>query len=209
MKKIMKRLQAMLLIALLLLVFGCALMGSGTRETTRFFVLKPLPESETRPISSTGSEGLSIGIGPVTLPDSLNRQQMVTRVSENEVRVEPFYRWAAPVSENITSVLVENLSFLLNTNRVIAFPWTLATQPEYQLRITVVEFMGALGGEARLAVRWVLTRGEKQAELVNTYDVFKAPVPGHEHGAMVAIQSRLLADFSREIARKLTRRPAD
>jgi uncharacterized lipoprotein YmbA len=209
MKNIMKRLPVMLIPALLLLVFGCALMGGGTKKTTRFFVLKPLPESETRPISSTGSEGLSIGIGPVILPDSLNRQQMVTRVSENEVRVEPFYRWAAPLAENITSVLAENLSSLLNTNRVIPFPWPLATQPEYQLRITVVEFMGALGGEARLAVRWVLTRGKTQTEMVNTYALFKAPVPSHEHSELVATQSRLLADFSREIARVLTRREKD
>jgi hypothetical protein len=209
MKKIMKPLPVMLLSALLLLVFGCALMGGGTRETTRFFVLNPLPESETRPISAAGSEGLSIGLGPVILPDSLNRQQMVTRVSENEVRVEPFYRWAAPLAENITSVLAENLSFLLSTNHVIPFPWNLATQPEYQLRITVVEFMGALGGEARLAVRWVLTRRKPQAELVNTYAVFKAPVPAHDHSALVTTQSRLLADFSHDIARALSLRERD
>jgi uncharacterized protein len=209
MKKIIKHLPSMLISALLPLVFGCALMGGGTREATRFFVLKPISESETHPIRSTGSEGLSIGIGPVILPDSLNRQQMVTRVSENEVRVEPFYRWAAPLTENITSVLAENLSSLLNTNRVIPFPWPLAAQPEYQLRVTVVEFMGALGEEARLAVRWVLARGKTQAELVNRYALFKATVPSHEHSELVATQSRLLAEFSREIARELSRRETD
>ena len=203
MNPILKPLKMLPVLPLMLFVFGCALMGGGTRETTRFFVLKPLPESETLPISSTGSEGLSIGIGPVKLPDSLNRQQMVTRVSENEVRVEPFYRWAAPLAENITSVLGENLSSLLHTNHVTPFPWPLAAQPEFQLRVTVVEFMGTLGGEAKLAVRWVLTRGKTQAELVNTYALFKAPVPSHEHSELVATQSRLLADFSREIARTL------
>lgn len=203
MNPISKPLQLLPVLSLVLFVFGCALMGGGTRETTRFFVLKPLPESETLPISSTGSEGLSIGIGPVKLPDSLNRQQMVTRVSENEVRVEPFYRWAAPLAENITSVLGENLSSLLHTNHITSFPWPLAAQPEFQLRVTVVEFMGTLGGEAKLAVRWVLTRGKTQTELVNTYASFKAPVPSHEYSELVATQSRLLADLSREIARTL------
>lgn len=196
----MKHLPMILLCPLLLLVSGCTLLGGGTRESTRFFILKPIPVQATAPIPSIGPDTLSVGIGPVKLPDSLNRQQMVTRVSENEVRIEPFYRWAAPLGQNITSVLAENLSSLLNTNHIVPFPWATASRPAYQLRVTVVEFMGSLGGEAALEVRWILTHGEESRELVNRHSTFKAPVPADDHGALVAAQSRLLADFSHEIA---------
>jgi uncharacterized protein len=207
MKKKMTPLPIMWISPLLFFVFGCGLLGGGTREMTRFFVLKPIPMATEVPVSAaTSPETFSIGIGPVKLPDSLNRQQMVTRVSENEVRVEPFYRWAAPLTENITSVLAENLSSLLGTNRVVTFPWASAKQPAYQVRVTVVDFMGALGGEANLEVRWVLTQGENQQELVNKHSSFKAPVSSSEHSALVTAQSRLLADLSHEIAQVLQSR---
>ncbi|MFH0726358.1 MAG: PqiC family protein [Pseudomonadota bacterium] len=205
MKKMMKRLQMILISLLLLFVLGCGLLGGGTREITRFFVLRPLSEPAASAVAPGGSDPLSIGIGPVKLPDSLNRPQMVTRLGENEVRVEPFYRWAAPLSENITAVLVENLSSLLGTNRVVPFPWAVTSRPTYQIRITVVDFMGALGGEATLEARWVLTEGEAPRELVNKRSSFKTPVPSHEHSALVTAQSRLLSDFSREIAQALSR----
>jgi uncharacterized protein len=207
MKKKMAHLSIILISSLLLFVFGCGLLGGGTREMTRFFVLKPIPGATmAAPASSNGPDALSIGIGPVKLPDSLNRQQMVTRISENEVRVESFCRWAAPLTENITSVLAENLSSLLNTNRVVTFPWAVAKQPAYQVRITVVDFMGALGGEATLEVRWVLSQGENQQELENRHSSFKAPVPSSGHSALVTAESRLLAELSREIAQALQSR---
>jgi hypothetical protein len=202
MKKMMNRLPMMWILPFLLFVFGCGLLGGGTREITRFFVLRPLSEPVTSPVPAKG-DPLSIGIGPVKLPDSLNRPQMVTRVSENEVRVEPFFRWAAPLSENITSVLVENLSLLLGTNRVVPFPWAITSRPTYQVRITVLDFMGVLGGEATLEARWVLTKGEDLRELVNKHSSFKMPVVSHEYSALVVAQSRLLSDFSREIARDI------
>lgn len=179
----------------------------GRRDSRNYPVFRPqtLSESAASPVSPADSEPFSIGIGPVKLPDSLNRPQMVTRLSENEVRVEPFYRWAAPLTENISSVLAENLSLLLGTNRVISFPWAIASRPTYQIRITVVEFIGALGGEAVLEVRWVLTQGEEPRELVNKHSSFKAPVSSHEYSALVTAQSRLLSDFSREIAQAFLR----
>lgn len=184
----------------LLVAQGCGILGSGTRETTRFFVLKSLSEAPICAAPRGESGPISLGIGPVKLPDTLNRSQMVTRLSENEVRLEPFYRWAEPLAENISSVLAGNLSVLLNTNRVLTFPWAVASRPDYQVRLTVVDFIGTPGGEANLEVRWALTRGEEKKELVNKHSMFKAPVSSSGHGDLVSVQCRLLMDFSREVA---------
>ena len=74
-----------------------------------------------------GQRASTIGVFPVAMPDYLDRPQVVTRVSENEIKLDEFNRWAEPLKENFYTVLVENLSTLLSNEKIIKTSHNLGT----------------------------------------------------------------------------------
>ena len=83
-----------LLFLLCLYLAGCAAL-SAQPDPSRFFTLTPLPQAEEAVSKiSAGSEQISLGIGPVKLPGYLDRQELVTRISQNRFDVSENDRWA-------------------------------------------------------------------------------------------------------------------
>src|SRR3954465_9716490 len=98
---------------LALTLTGCA--GSG--PPSRYDVLSATaPESERRP------DGPAISVGPVTLAKYLDRPQIVTRPTPNELDVAEFDRWGGRLEDNVAQVLAEDLGRQLGTARVTVFP---------------------------------------------------------------------------------------
>ena len=86
-------------------VAGCVNLGPKP-DLSRFFTLTPLPEAE-RPTgrSSSDSDQGGVGVGPIRLPSYLDRDQMVTRVTQNRFAVAENDRWAEPLEDNFALVL--------------------------------------------------------------------------------------------------------
>jgi uncharacterized lipoprotein YmbA len=75
----------------------------------------------------------SISIGPVTLPATVDRPQMVVQTGPNQVWIDEFHRWASPLQNDIARVLVENIATLLGTPRASAFPQSTYRQIYFDL----------------------------------------------------------------------------
>src|SRR6266540_6222252 len=97
-----------------------ALIGLGACASTpsRFYILNTLPVSEMTP-ATAAERGPVIGVGPITLPKYLDRPQIVTRASRNQLTLGEFDRWAESLQENFSSVLVENLALLIPTDHIL------------------------------------------------------------------------------------------
>ena len=175
---------------LLLLLAGCA-----STETPRHYLLSALPgEAAAQPPC------FSLGIGPVKLPEYLNRPQIVTRASTNELTLGQFDRWAEPLDHTFLRVLAENVTKLLCTTSVSLFPWKASTQIDYRVEAEVMRMDGVLGGEAILEVWWAISNGRDNKVLISKQSKFREPVAANDYGSMVQAQSRLSASFSREVA---------
>ena len=186
-----------LLLALVLCFSACA----GKSASSKFYVLSPLPQSK---LSEPG--GTTIGVFPVVMPDYLDRPQIVTRVSENEIEIEEFSRWAEPLKESFYTVLVDNLSGLLNSEKVIKTAQNLGVPLTLQVGVEVLQFDGALGGDGVLNVRWALFEAEGKKLLVAKRSLFKEPTGAATYEALVAAESRAVAALSREIAEAIRTR---
>ena len=180
-----------LLGALMLFLYSCA----GKSASSKFYVLSPLPQSALSP-----AEGKTVGVFPVAMPDYLDRPQIVTRASENEIRIDEFSRWAEPLKESFTRALVQNLSSLLNTVKVIKTTANTGFPMALQVGAEVVQFDGSLGGDAVLIVRWALFEADGKKLLLAKKSSFKEPTGAVSYEALVAAQSRAVAALSREIA---------
>jgi len=186
-----------LLSVVLLVLSGCA-----KTPPTRFYVLPALTGAETAALSSGVKPDLTIGVGPVTLPPYLDRPQIVTRASWAKLELGEFDQWAAPLQDTFARVLAENLSLLLGTDRVLLQPWPRTTDVDYQVTVDVIRFDGGVGGEVVLAARWSLI-GADGKELVMRKTRFQAPANPRDYEATVTAMSRILEDFSRDIAATL------
>ncbi len=119
----MKILKYCILI-LLCFSFVSALAGCGGRSPQAdFYTLSSMEEMGETSTTTEAAKTMAIGIGPVKFPDELDRSSIVTRSSINRLTVNEFHRWGGSLQENFTRVMVENLSYLLKTDRVVARPW--------------------------------------------------------------------------------------
>jgi uncharacterized lipoprotein YmbA len=158
--------------------------------------------TDASPEATAGKRDLTIGVGPVTLPPYLDRPQIVTRASRVKLDLGEFDQWAASLQDGIIRVLAENLSLLIPTDRVVLYPWSRTTVPDYQVTVEVMQFDAGPGGEVILAARWqILTADEK--ELVMRKSRLTVAAGSHEYEAMVTAMGRALDALSREITATL------
>jgi uncharacterized lipoprotein YmbA len=187
--------------ALVALSLGtCLLIGGCASQPSRFYLLSALPNAEPVSLGTSGEQGATIGVGPVTLPRYLDRPQIVTQTSPYELKLAEFDRWAESLDANFTRVLAENLELLIPTARVIVFPWLRATPIDYQIIVEVTQVLSQVGGESLLIADWVLFKGEGQQVLMSGKSRVSALSGGPDYAGMVAAMSQTVASLSREIA---------
>jgi uncharacterized protein len=193
----------LLFISLFVLIMsGCLNLGGGTKDVTRFFLLHSLSQQKQQGINIDNIKQSSLGIGPVSIPKLLDRRQIVTRVNDSEIQIANFSRWAEPLAINITRVLTENLSFQLETDQVVVHPW-FDRRPDYQLKIDIFQFDCPFQGNAIFTAKWQLIEVKEKKVIFQKRSTFKEPIDVTEIEAMIPILSRLLENFSIQVATKL------
>jgi uncharacterized protein len=178
-----------------------ALTACGGSAPTRFYLLTPL-DGAAQEAQGAGAAAprATIGIGPVAFPAYLDRQQIMTRVSNNELHLAGFDEWAEPLKDNFTRVLVENLSHLLPADSFAIFPFRGPEKVDWQVAVEVIRLDGALGGDALLLVRWTVYKKDDNRILLTKKSRFSQPAAGSEYGALAEAHSRVIEALSREMA---------
>ena len=202
----MRRFAACLIITL---IAGFMANCSAT-PPSRHYLLTPLSiEASGKPTAADQTSRLTVVVMPVRIPPYLNRPQMVTRTGSNEMHIDEFNRWASPFEDNIADVLARNLSSLLPKTRFARHPVPAALPVAYSVFVDIFRFEGIPGQSVAFLANWaVVAKGERSDRRVTfqTYDK-TLTVDGQGYGSLVATQSRMLADFSREIAQALADLP--
>jgi uncharacterized lipoprotein YmbA len=189
---------AILLIFLgLFMVVSCA----GKSKNARFYMLSSMKAASVANKDTQAQPAdLALGIGPVTIADYLNRQGVVTRDSQNQLKVSEFEQWAGSFKNNIIHALADNLGVLLGTDRIHIHPWRKYVPIDYQVTVNVIRFDGKPGQEAWLTSRWSLINGQTKEILTVKRSSIQTPVEDNSYEALVAAQSLALAKMSREVA---------
>ncbi len=168
-------------------------------DPSRFFALTSLPRTSQRARSTAETNALALGIGPVKFPGYLDRQQFVTRISQNRFAVAENDRWAEPLEENFSRVLSQNLSILLQTNRIVAFPWERNQRPTYQVQVEVLRFEPNAEQIVELWARWIILDDAKKP--IGMKESFLTqPTRDKSTEASVAAMSEVVGGLSQEIA---------
>lgn len=186
-----------------LVVFIVILAGCAHTDLTRFYILHALSSSETEKQFVAAGHDVSIVIGPIQLQEYLDRPQIVTRLSDNELKISEFNQWGESLENNISRVVAENISILRSTEDVFVYPWRRMEGIAYQLVMEVIRFDGTPGGVVVLDTHWAILAGDEGKVLFIEKSTYSCPTPGEDYQALVAAKSQALADFSYDVAQAI------
>jgi len=193
--------RASLVWASLLMVF--LLTACSSSPPTQLYKLSSLPSGQQENAEVLLDEKIAIGVGPVELPEFLDRPQIVTRKSQNQLEISEFHRWAASFPRDFSRVLAKNISTLQPKDRVAVYPWDDTFSPTYQIKLAVEQFDGQLGEQVFLRASWAVVAQEGANELVVRKTLIQEPVLTNDYEGFVAAQSNALATLSREIVEEI------
>ncbi|MEW6521567.1 MAG: PqiC family protein [Thermodesulfobacteriota bacterium] len=183
----------------LVLIFAALLASCAARPETKLYLLSPL--APDTPTAEGAGQTMVIGLGPVTLPDYLDRPQIVFRVSANRLTAADTHRWAEPLSANVARVLAENLAAQLPGSRILHYPWAGSEAPDYQVRVEVLRFDAGPDEAVHLSASWSVNGGQAAPRRAD----ISVAAPAHDFEALVRAESQALFHLSREIADELRR----
>ena len=202
--------KILILLPLLITLAACSSSdsssGAGSIGGTRFYSL-----SAPLATSSSITNKLSIGIGPVEIPRLLNRPQIVSRKDNTEIIIAEKHQWGGSYKEELIKALTDNFSSLLKTERIEEYPWKSSFKPNYQVRIDIESFDGQVDKSVILNARWRLVKNNK--ELLVKRAVIEVPVSAagsassSSYGAYVKAQSQAISRLSQEIVANIQRSP--
>ncbi len=176
-------------------VIACALGVLGTGCSS--------PPANFYTLSATAAPGpapskLSVAVGPVSVPSTIDRPQIVVSTGANQVSIDDFNRWASPVQDNLVRVVAENLVAILGTPRVTLYP-TLAADVDFRVQIEVRNFESAPGKYASLDAVWTVRRTKDGKSETGRTSV-REPISESGYDALAAAHSRGVARLSQDIA---------
>ena len=175
-----------------LLLVSLLLAGCGSKQ--EFYRL-----SAEAPATRGGESSLSLGVGPVTLPGYIDRSELVFQNGPNEFQIPPNVSWAGSLRDNIAAVLARDLQQLLGAREVLTMPWPSGASPHRRVALDIRQFHGISGSDAILEASWRI-ENESGETLSRGSSSFREPISGDGYAAVVAAESRLLAQCGAAIA---------
>ncbi|MCG8544002.1 MAG: PqiC family protein [Alphaproteobacteria bacterium] len=185
--------------ALAVVLSACAQPSSPSR----FYVLSTTEAVDGQRGAFKPARERSIGIGPVSMPTYLDKPQIVTNATRYQLDLAEFDQWAEPLGGNVTRVLVDNVSILMDSDRIHEFPANTAVRDDYQVAVDIVRYDCQVGGQCKLVARWSvfdLRRNKQISAKRSEYE--KTPTQFGFEGLAQAM-SEALADLSRDIAKRI------
>ena len=182
------------------LALCAALAACGTTPKESFYTLS---EGASEDMSSLHTQDYGGGVGPVSVPDLVDRPQFGLRVRSGEVRIAEQARWAEPLRDAIARAVAANLAQALDNSRVAPQTSRDPGDRDYQVLLDVQRFDSALARAATLEVVWTVRRVRANGAPQTGRVRLQEPVAGESYQALVAAHSRAIAVLSGKIAESI------
>lgn len=180
--------------AAIALLCAVACGGCVSSPQSSFYTLS----AAVAPAREDAKASYSVALGAISLPEAVDRPQIVTRAGANQVSIDDFERWAGPLKDEIARVIANNLTRLLDGASVFTYPQSAMIEANYRVLIDVQRFDSALGEAANVEVLWQVRPGK--GEVKTGRSVVREAVQGAGYEALAGAHSRALAAVSRDIA---------
>ena len=175
------------------------LAGCGRSPQTTFYTLTPL--SVPAETLQAVPHAPTVSIAAVSLPELVDRPQLVVPDQGSQVLVLEGQRWAEPLKSAIPRVLAEDLARLIGAERVSAYPQYAAGRADYRIFIDLQRFE-TTGQAVLVDALWTL-KPSTDGRVTVRRSQFKEPLQGGGYEALVQAYSRALAGLATAIAKEV------
>lgn len=179
----------------------CALClaACGSSPAVRLYTLAPdgVP-------AAGGAASPTVVIGPVSLPEAVDRLQIVRRAAGNRSEPADGHRWAGAFRSEIASRLAATVAREAGLARVVATPQNSIARPDLVVPVDVQRFDADGFVSVTLDAVWSVRRDGR--ELAGGRFSRQEPVSAPTWDALVDAHGRLLDALARELAPALQAR---
>lgn len=161
-----------------------------------FYTLEPTAQIETL---APATADPAVAVGPVTLPEVIDRPQLVVRVAANRVEILESHRWAEPLRSEIPRLMAENLRRLLRSDRVSSYHQYAGADADYRVLVDIQRFESSPGVGVTIEAVWSLRRTAGGASKTGR-SLVREPVDAVGYDPLVAAYGRALLAVSRDLA---------
>ena len=173
------------------------------KQHTSFYLLKSIAsvEQETRkylPLNQT-----IVLVKTIKFPDYLDRPQMVLRENEYKFKLSEYHRWAEPLQEDFTRVLIENIHTRVPMVNTLPYSELKGKKATHKLWIEVLQMDVSSTNQAVLKVRWSLLSVDDDSLLNKQDDEYTLFINNKSHESGVEAQSKLIALFADQVAESI------
>ena len=187
----------------LALLTGVFVTACSTSAKTYYYTLQS--KQTEIPVAKEAPAALRlnrIAISALSLPEIVDRPQLVLRSGETQVLINDNHLWAQALKSEITRNLAVHLARETGATQVTVPGQASLDEADIKLTIDILRFDSVLGGDAVIEARWsVLRKGV--AKPVSGYALVQEAASAAGYDAIVAAHSRALARLSREITASL------
>lgn len=184
--------------AALALLAAALLAGCGSSAKTYYYTLQTGAVDEIAAKSNRNS----IAITSLSLPEIVDRPQLVLRAGDTQVLISDNHLWGQPLKSEITRNLAAHLARETGTARVLLPGQSGYDEADYKIAIDILRFDSVSGGDATIEASWSVRR-KGATQPVSGQAVAREVISGVGYDALVGAHSRALARLSRDIAATL------
>ena len=184
----------------LLLALALCLGACGSPRVNFYTLQSPAAATAApMPAAVAAADDYRVTVGPVTLPDMVDRPQMVVRVAPHQMVLLDQHRWAEPLKSEIPLVIAGNLAKLLGTREVSVHPGGRNAGRNLRVRVDVQRFDSVPGDGATLEAYWsVASIGGN--DIKTGRFAAHVPVQGPAYAALAEAHGKALEALSEELA---------
>lgn len=193
-----------------LVLASCVLAGCvGSSQSARFYTL-----SSASPVEAARTSGMAepvlVAVGPLRIPEYLDRPQIITRTGQNELVLSEFQRWGGSLESELKRVITDNVGKRLGPDYAVV-NWPSVgignLQFAYRVSIDILQFEKITEHDVALKAQWGVMKKDSSEQLLVRSSSINEPISGPDYDALVAAMSRAAAKLSGEIAAAVSTLP--
>lgn len=176
------------------------LSACGSSPAVRYFTLQgPVDQRTSSTLTADAMAARSVQLVSLSVPEAVDRPQLVLRTGDNTVRVDELARWAEPLKRSLSGVLAAEMMQALGGAPVLLRSGG-SEETAWKLSVDVLRFDARQGQDVALEAVWSL-RSRSDGKSFSRRSVAQETVAGESLEAIVAAQSRAVASLARDVAR--------
>ncbi|MDD2897250.1 MAG: PqiC family protein [Desulfuromonadaceae bacterium] len=185
----------------LLCCFAAAMtLGCSSSPRVTYYALEATAPIVSKPISPSTAHKMmpAVSVETPTVPELVDRPQLVERSHTNQIEIREFHRWAEPLRSSIPRLLADNLARQLESDQVSFYPQNMGTTADYRVFVDFQRFESE-GSAVTVDALWKIRRTADGVQQTGRTRI-KELTGGEGYEALVAAYSRALTAVSSDIA---------